>query len=121
METIIEEDPVDISQVISEISKLRKLEKEHQDISQKIKPLFPIPEPRKVIAFPLQVSSNGEDIKKTKKKEEHMEWRFHGKEKEKTLTITPASIFVQYRAYKAYENLRDDFLGIVSSVFDKYH
>ncbi|MHA2246954.1 MAG: N-6 DNA methylase [Candidatus Hodarchaeales archaeon] len=40
VETIIEEDPVDISQVISELSKLRKLEKDHMDISQKIKGLL---------------------------------------------------------------------------------
>ncbi len=90
------------------------------DITGIIRPLFPVPEPRKVIDFPLQVSSNGEQIKKTKKKAEHMEWRFHGKDEEKTLTITPASIFIQYRAYKTFEKLRDDFLRIVSVVFEKY-
>ncbi len=64
------------------ISPIRALDKQIPlDITNKIKPLFPIPEPRKVLAFPLQVSSNGKEIKKTKKKEEEMEWRFHGKDK----------------------------------------
>lgn len=103
------------------ISPLQGLDKQLPiGIMQKVKPLFPIPEPRKIIAFPLQVSSNGEESKKTKKKEEQMEWLFHGKDKEKTLSITPNSIFIQYRSYKTYEQLRDEFLSIVSFIFEKY-
>jgi len=85
-------------------------------ISKKILKTFPIAEPKKVIARELMLSPNS-----LKQKELEMtEWHFHGKDRTKTLTIIPSAIFVEYRAYRDYETLREEFLNAVGLIFENY-
>ncbi len=75
-------------------------------ISKGIMKIFPITEPQKRVAQEFQISSN--DFKQNKT--EFTEWRFHGKERDKTLTIVPNAIFVEFKVYDTYETLKGEFL-----------
>jgi uncharacterized protein (TIGR04255 family) len=46
-----------------------------------------------------------------------MEWNFHGRNRDKRLTITPQAFFVAYKTYEAYENLRTEFVAMVEVFF----
>ncbi len=70
---------------------------------------FPIAEPRKGLARELQISDTGVSTKES----EITEWRYHGKEREKTLTIAPAAVFVEYSRYSTFDALKTDFLSVV--------
>jgi len=99
------------------VSPVSKLEKElPPTVSKAALSSFPISEPRKAIAQELQVSPKELHTKTT----ESMEWRFHGKEKEKTLTVTPHSLFVKYKSYSTFEVLRDEFLKITAEFFNAF-
>lgn len=86
------------------------------DISKIAIQQFPIEEPTRTIARELQISQTTVKTRET----EFTEWHFHGKEREKSLTITPAAVFVKYTTYKSFEMLKADFLTVLSSFFHIY-
>lgn len=83
-------------------------------ISEKVKINFPIAEPRKVVAQELQISKDGT---KKEKVSELMEWLFHSKKKDKSIMIHPQFLWVNYDKYKSYEQLKEEFLEIISTFF----
>jgi uncharacterized protein (TIGR04255 family) len=96
-------------------SPITELEKQLPDkISNCVRERFPIFEPQKTQAQELLFS--GADFQATSK--ESMAWTFHGKEREKTLIITPTSFVITVKKYKTYESLQKDMLESAKSFFD---
>lgn len=85
-------------------------------ISSGIMQIFPSAEPTKGISAQLQVSP--EQLKQ--KVSEHMQWRFYGKERDKSLTILPSAVFLEYTSYDSYETLKSDFLSALGVFFREY-
>lgn len=77
---------------------------------------FPIAEPEDIIAQ--QFKASRDDVSSTRT--EFKQWVFHGKDRDKRLTINPGSAFVVYNSYESYEVLRDEFLGFASTFFAEY-
>lgn len=78
--------------------------------------IFPIAEPKKAIAQELRISPD----ELRQKRSELTEWHFHGRDRDKTLTIVPTAVFVEYTSYKDYETLKEEFLGALSVFFDHF-
>jgi uncharacterized protein (TIGR04255 family) len=74
---------------------------------------FPIDEPKPAFAQELLVSEK--EI--ATRRQEFMEWNFHGRNRDKRLTLTPQAFFVTYKKYEAYENLRTEFVAVVEVFF----
>lgn len=77
---------------------------------------FPIAEPRKQIAQQFQISASGLQ----RSTSESTQWRFHGKSRDKTLTIVPEALFVEYNVYRSYEILKGDFFGYLAVFFGEF-
>ncbi|MEI8045813.1 MAG: TIGR04255 family protein [Bacteroidota bacterium] len=78
-----------------------------------IKKLFPIPEPREVIARELQISNKGVTQNENKVKE----WNFHNKERNRKLVITKDSLLLVHNDYESYVKFSSDFFTIVNPFF----
>ena len=109
-----------LSEVIARVdflSPIKELEQHlPKSLSQKAKLNFPIAEPKKVVAQNVQISQQGVKSVHT----EMTEWHFHGKDKDKTLTITPSTVYVRYTVYKSFEILREEFLTFLHEVFGEF-
>lgn len=97
-------------------SNIPDLDKQLPAVSKGIMKIFPIAESKKSIARELQISP--EDLRQ--KKTEFTTWQFLGKDREKTLTIIPDAIFVEYTTYGSYQVMKDEFLGALKTFFDTY-
>ena len=94
------------------------------DLKNKISPIFtksvmeffPVAEPRKSIRQELKITADELKQKRT----EFTEWRFKGLKSEKTLTIIPNAIFIDYTSYNNFEQLKEEFLGVLKSFFLSY-
>ena len=75
---------------------------------------FPIDEPR--LAFTQELLVSAKEL--TTRIQEFTEWNFHGRNREKRLTISPQAFFVSYKQYETYESLRSDFLAIAEGFFN---
>ena len=85
-------------------------------ISKAMMGIFPRAEPTKAIAQELRLSSD----ELRQKRLEYTEWRFLGMDRDRTLTIIPTSVFVEYTVYENYETLRKQFLDVLSVLFSHY-
>ena len=86
-------------------------------LSETVTKAFPIAEPRPAFTQELQIRPAG-DVQQ--QRSEYTEWRFHGQDREKTFTIVPRAVFVEYKVYTSYEGLKNDFLGVLSRFFEFY-
>jgi len=84
-------------------------------VSDEILRLFPIPEPREVIAKQIHITDQG--VKEIQNKQHHL--FFHGKSREKTLCITPKFLYIEINKYETYEKLKDEFILIVNNLSGK--
>jgi uncharacterized protein (TIGR04255 family) len=74
-----------------------------------ILPEFPIQEPQVTIEHSLQIA----DLQvKHRQINQGMKWNFYGKDREKTLTITPNALLVSWTKYKSYADLKSQFLAV---------
>lgn len=80
-------------------------------------PAFPIPEPRDIFNREIKFGPKGVV---TSSEEQSKEWRFHGKERTKTLTIGPRVVAVKHTTYQAYENVKTEFIGILDQLADLF-
>src|SRR5205823_1338147 len=46
---------------------------------------------------------------------------FYGRNREKRFAILPSAVFIQYYKYERYENLREDFIGLLSVYLNHFH
>lgn len=81
-------------------------------------PFFPIAEPKKKIMQELRFSPK--EISSSKKSE-MMEWHFHGKDREKIFIMTPLAISIEYKKYKVYDDLKEEFLKAIELIFNTYN
>jgi uncharacterized protein (TIGR04255 family) len=72
------------------------------DLMNAIKKSFPSLEPKKGIANELKISNEKVEQKKT----EFTEWRFFSEDRKSNLVIIPAAIFVEFKAYESFNNLK---------------
>ena len=80
-------------------------------------PAFPIPEPRDILKREVKIGPKGVF---TSSEERSKEWRFHGKERTKTLTIGPQVVVVQHTTYQAYELVKAEFIGILDRLAELF-
>ena len=73
---------------------------------------FPIPEPREAVQREVQIGPAG--VAATE--ERFKEWRFHGKDRTKTLTIGRQVVLVQYTSYQTYEVVKGEFIRILDRI-----
>jgi uncharacterized protein (TIGR04255 family) len=109
-----------LSEVIVRLDFLSPLQEVEQKlsrrISQRAKTLFPIAEPRDVLAREVQVSRT-----ELRSRDRHgKEWVFHGREREKRFVIGGGALYVSYSLYSNYEVLREEFLTVMNTCFDVF-
>jgi len=109
-----------LSQVIVRLDLLNPIEELKtsvpKGISDEIMINFKVAEPRKKIGKELLISPN--EVKENKI--EVMEWNFYGTQREKRCVIITDAIFLEYKEYNTYEELRDIFVAIIAKFFNKY-
>ncbi|MGE5558144.1 MAG: TIGR04255 family protein [Bacillota bacterium] len=84
------------------------------DLSSSIAALFPIPEPREIIANELQIRA---DSTIQQREEKIREWNFHSRERDKFLCITSNCMFISFSVYKSFEDLQMNFTNITATLF----
>ena len=77
---------------------------------------FPILEPRD--AYSREVKISAEEVRSTQ--EHFKEWRFHGKDRTKTLTIAQGCVYVEYTSYRSYEILSEEFDKIIRGINENF-
>ena len=84
--------------------------------TREVNSIFPIAEPKNIIARNLQISQK--DVKTDQF--ELKEWNFFSKDRSKKLTISEQSFFIIYYAYNTFENFQKDFIRTFSSYMDVF-
>ena len=87
-----------------------------QNISKAALKKFPISEPKKMHAQEFQISGPSIQTKTS----EVTHWVFHGKQREKHLTIAPNAIIFSIKKYISYEDFIGDTRVIISEFYKKY-
>lgn len=75
---------------------------------------FPLPEPQKAQSKSVTFLPNSVQTETA----ETMEWVYHGRNREKTLTITAQSLFVSHRKYESFEKLHEDLDHTLSALYE---
>lgn len=78
---------------------------------------FPIPEPREAVQREVQIGRTGVE---SSEERVFKEWRFHGKERTKSLTIGRQVVLVQYTTYHTYELVKGEFIRILDCVAELF-
>ncbi len=79
---------------------------------------FPIPVARKRVGQELQINPKDKDVKV--KDIESRDFLFHDKDKQKTLFVTAQSMFISYKVYRDFDDLKDTFVGMVEALIAAY-
>ena len=78
---------------------------------------FPLSEPQQVTEGTLQINTDGVKSAPTKK---FTILNFHGKEREKTLSVSKDYVYIEYKKYMGYTNMKDEFLSILREFSIEY-
>ncbi|CAG1005987.1 hypothetical protein MTYP_03313 [Methylophilaceae bacterium] len=54
------------------------------------------------------------------KTEDAMQWVYHGRNREKTLTITPETFLITNRKYESFESFHEDFDHVLKALFEAH-
>lgn len=73
---------------------------------------FPIAEPKKAQTREVTFSATALETKT----EDSMQWVYHGRNREKTITITPEALIIQSKRYETYEGFYGDFEHVHKSL-----
>lgn len=82
-----------------------------------IKANFPIVESKKLFTDKIELRV---DKKSSVEREETDIWVFHGGNKEKTLTISSAFAWVEYKQYSSYNAFKGEFINAIRHLFDGF-
>jgi len=82
-----------------------------------VKTIFPIAEPKELVAKELQISKD--DIKQ--KEEKHTEWNFFNRERTKRFAVTNKWAYIVYNKYEGFDNLTKEFNLILNSLYEIYN
>jgi uncharacterized protein (TIGR04255 family) len=77
---------------------------------------FPIPEPRPTVESETEI--RGEEIKQ--KQQKYTSWVFHGKNREKLVSVTPKYLTVERIRYSTYEDVKGDFAAVFAAFTEAY-
>ncbi len=102
---------IDFANPIDNIS-----EKLPKNLTKSLLSIFPITEPKKKLRQQFLFSPKSISTEQ----KEFTEWQFIGKEREKTLTISPNALFISFTTYKSYTKLRDEFMSSAKAFFDAF-
>lgn len=80
-----------------------------------IKPLFPIMEQKKGKQFQFQISDKEAGSSELK---DFTHCIFHNESREKSLSINPDSIFIQYKKFTSFSQTSSEFVEIVKKIFE---
>lgn len=75
---------------------------------------FPIAEQLKGRTHTVQISNEGVN---SAHEEDSMQWLYHGRNREKTLTIVPEWLGISHRQYESYEKLKLDIDPVIDALF----
>lgn len=75
---------------------------------------FPLSEPQKAQMQEITFSPTNFQTRT----EDSMQWVYHGRNREKTLTITPEMLLITNRKYQSFEEFNEDFLHVLTSLFE---
>lgn len=75
---------------------------------------FPLAEPQKAQLHGITLSPTTFQTST----QETMEWTYHGRNREKTLLVTPDFLAVTNSSYVSFESLSDDYTSVVDALFD---
>lgn len=75
------------------------------DLARTIGSRFPIMEPLRATKNEFKLSDNSLSTSR----EEFTQWAFHGKDREKKVTISKEALLIEVMRYTTYESMRDDF------------
>jgi uncharacterized protein (TIGR04255 family) len=73
---------------------------------------FPISEPTETIAQELQLTADALHHRETRFKQ----WNFFGKEREKQVTIAAPFLYVSYKRYTTYEDMKANFSAVIDAM-----
>ena len=88
------------------------------EISKAAKQHFPIAEPIEMVTSEIKVVPSSENVEH--KIARFNQWNFHGKNREKTLSIIPSAFFVRYTKFKNFDSLRDEFMSVFEAFYERY-
>lgn len=88
-------------------------------LTKKILEKFPIAEPRTAINYELQFTSEEADSS-TATQTRSKQWLFHGRNREKSFSLTSNSVILGYSKYKSFEELSSEFLDIITVLLVNY-
>jgi len=75
---------------------------------------FPINEPTEAIAQQLQLIIGPDEVKQSRT--QFKQWKFYGRDREKTLSLAAPFVFVSYQQYTTYENMKEEFAAIIDAI-----
>lgn len=75
---------------------------------------FPLFEPQKTQTQEIMFSAMALQTKT----EDTMQWVYHGRNREKTLTITPEMFLIRNQSYESFENFHGDFDHVLNVLFE---
>jgi uncharacterized protein (TIGR04255 family) len=87
-------------------------------IAKHVTASFPIKDPAQSI-YAGEVKF-GEGTVNAQSKSVGKEWRFHGSDRKKTVSIASQWTWIEYSEYRTVEVLQEDFLGLVEILFEEY-
>lgn len=87
----------------------------HTKISKAALSKFPISEPQKIQAQEFQFSGAKEFSAKSR---ELTQWVFHGKNREKSIVISPKTVVLTSKSYRSYELFSGDFFYVIDALKD---
>lgn len=88
-----------------------------QSISKAALSNFPINEVEKGVAQQFELTPGSMSTRA----EEVTFWNFYSRGRGKWLQIQPKAMFVSYKRYTTYQELRSDFIGICNALFEAFH
>lgn len=75
---------------------------------------FPLSEPQKAQMQEITFSATALQTKT----EDSMQWVYHGRNREKTLTITPETLLITNKKYESFEVFHEDFDHVLKALFE---
>lgn len=82
-------------------------------LSDVVSTWFPIAEPKNQIVQEVRLVSG---VPSPGTREEFTEWNFWGRDREKRLAVSHNSLFIQYKRYARYEDIRAEFVAVLDAV-----
>ena len=86
-------------------------------LTASISRIFPIIEPVDVLATSFQVTPGAQPKQQDEK---HKLWNYFGKNREKQLSLSSQSVFVVYNKYTTFEELKIEFLSVITLLDNEY-